>query len=130
MIEQTAFEITTWDYKAFSRPVEETESILNEVSLDVMKKRNSQKKGIAVRFTSHFTFENEKILEFSGEHSYVIDFEDVIDENELIKMIRNSYQMFKEKFDFKKLSTTLQNRSLQSLNENDINMDGILPMLM
>ena len=130
MIEQTAFELTTWDYKEFSRPIKETEDILNEVTFDVQKKRNSQKKGIGVRFTSHFTFENERILAFSGEHSYVIDFEDVIDENEIMKMIRNSYQMFKEKFDFKKLSTTLQNRSLKSLNESEINVNAIIPMLL
>lgn len=130
MIEQTAFEITTWNYKGFSRPIEETEAIPSEVALEVQKKRNSQKKGIAVRFTAQFTFENEVILEFSGEHSYVIDFEDVIDEHELIKMLRNSYQMFKEKFDFKKLTTILLSRSLKPLNESEINLEGIIPMLM
>ena len=129
MIEQTALEITTWDYKGFSRPIEETEYIPSEVSLEVMKKRNSQKKGIALRFTTKFTLEKEIILECSGEHSYVIDFEDVIDENELINMIRYSYQNFKEKFDFRKVSTILQNRSLQSLDESEINLDGIIPML-
>lgn len=130
MIEQTAFEITTWNYKGFSRPIEESESVPSKVELEVQKKRNSQKKGLAVRFTAQFTFEDELILEFSGEHSYVIDFEDVIDEHELIKMLRNSYQMFKEKFDFKKLTTILVNRSLQPLNESEINLAGIIPMLM
>ena len=81
MIEQTALEVIKWDYQEFSIPNEDMEHIKSLVSLDVQKKRNSQKKGIAVRFTCQFVYENNVILEYSGEHSYVIDFKDVIDEN-------------------------------------------------
>lgn len=130
MIEQTALEITKWDYQEISVPGVGLEQIISLVSFDVQRKRNSLKKGIAVRFTCHFTFDNKIILECSGEHSYVVDFEDVINKNELIKMIRNSYELFKEKYDFKKLNTILHSQSLQPLNESNINLDAILVMLM
>ena len=130
MIEQTAMEVVKWDYQESPISNDDMPLITSAVTLDVQKKRNAQKKGIALRFTCQFMLEKEMILEFSGEHSYVIDFEEMIDKNELTKMIRNSYQMFKEKFDFKKLNTSLKNHSLQPLNESDINLDGIIPMLM
>tara|TARA_R110002050_G_scaffold141251_1_gene266280 strand:- start:34687 stop:35079 length:393 start_codon:yes stop_codon:yes gene_type:complete len=129
MIEQTALETTIWNYTPYPSPIEETQLIPNVISLEVQKKRNSQKKGIALRFTTKFTYEDHLILEFSGEHSYVIDFNEDIDRAELRKMIRNSYQMFKDAFDFKKLNTTLNQRELQQFKDSEVNMDGILPML-
>ena len=129
MIEQTDLEVIEWHYHEFSRPIELEEHIPNSISLDVQKKRTTQKKGIACRFSSRFIFENMTILEYTGEDSYVIDLEDVIDKNELLKMIRNSFEKYKEKFDFRKLSTILHNRSLSPLNESMINLDVILPLL-
>ena len=129
MIEQTDLEVIEWHYHEFSRPIELEEHIPNSISLDVQKKRTTQKKGIACRFSSRFIFENMTILEYTGEDSYVIDLEDVIDKNELLRMIRNSFEKYKEKFDFRKLSTILHNRSLSPLNESMINLDVILPLL-
>ncbi|MEO6228597.1 MAG: hypothetical protein ABJB11_16460 [Ferruginibacter sp.] len=129
MIEQTALEVTRWHYHDCSRPIGEEEHIASTTSLDVQRKRTSQKKGIACRFTSRFTFEGHTILDYIGEDSYVIDLEEVIDKNELLKMIRNSFEKYKEKFEFRKLSTILQNRSLKPLNESMINVDLILPLL-
>ena len=94
-----------------------------------MKKRAPTKKGIACKFTCRFFSEGETILEYVGEDSYVIDFEEVIDKNELLKMIRNSYSKFKEKFDLRKMGTALQNRSLKALDETSIDIDAILPLL-
>jgi hypothetical protein len=64
-----------------------------------------------------------------GEDSYVIDFDEVIDEHELLTMIRNSFSKFKDKFDFRKLATVLQNSSLNPLDESMINIAAILPLL-
>src|ERR1700712_1595051 len=98
MIEQTELIVSEWHYHHPSSAVG-MEKISQTISLDVMKKTASTKKGIACRFTCRFSIEDETILEYVGEDSYVIDLEDMVDKNELLTMIRNSYSKFKEKFD-------------------------------
>jgi hypothetical protein len=44
-------------------------------------------------------------------------------------MIRNSYAKFKEKFDLRKLGTVLHDKSLTLLDESNIDLDAILPLL-
>jgi hypothetical protein len=94
-----------------------------------MRKRAPTKKGIACQLTATFIYENKTILEFIGEDSYVIDFEDAVDKSELLNMIRNSFTKFEEKFNFRKLGTVLFNRSLQPLNENMLDLEPIIPLL-
>lgn len=94
-----------------------------------MKKRTATKKGIACRFTCKFIFEKETILEYVAEDSYVIDLADKIDKDELQTMIRNSYTKFKEKFDFRKLGTVLQDRSLVPFNEKMYDLEPVLLLL-
>ena len=129
MIEQTELVVTEWHYHEPVITSKKEEKISQLISLDVMKKRAPTKKGIACKFTCRFFSEGETILEYVGEDSYVIDFEEVIDKNELLKMIRNSYSKFKEKFDLRKMGTALQNRSLKALDETSIDIDAILPLL-
>ena len=129
MIEQTELVVTKWHYYEPVIIAGKEEKISQIISLDVMKKRAPTKKGIACKFTCKFFTEADTILEYIGEDSYVIDFEEVIDRNELLKMIRNSYSKFKEKFDLRKMGTALQNRSLKALDENSIDVDAILPLL-
>ena len=129
MIEQTELVVTEWHYHPPVNTGETGAKISQFTTLDVMKKRAATKKGIACRFSSRFVFENETILEFVGEDSYVIDFENIIDKKELLIMIRNSYSKFKEKFDFRKLGTILQNITLGPLDESKIDLDAILPLL-
>jgi hypothetical protein len=129
MIEQTALIVSTWHYHPPAKIIGENEHIANYTSLEVQKKRAATKKGIACRFSCRFSYENETILEYTGEDSYVIDFEDRIDKNELLRMIRNSFSKFKETFELRKSGTVLQFRSLQTLNESMIDIDAILPLL-
>jgi len=129
MIEQTELVVTEWNYHPHVNLNETEDKILSFTSLDVMKKRASTKKGIACRFTCHFVIEKETILVYVGEDSYVIDFADVIDKNELLTMIRNSFSKFKEKFDLRKSGTILQDRTLAPLDESGIDLDAILPLL-
>ena len=129
MIEQTELIVTRWHYQPPVNSMASQEKISNFTSLDVMKKRAGTKKGIACRFSCRFVIENETILEYVAEDSYVIDMGDVIDKNELLKMIRNSYSKLKEKFDFRKSGTVLQNESLRALDETGIEFDAILPLL-
>ncbi len=129
MIEQTALIVTEWHYYPPERVIDEKEFIDELTSLDVQKKRAPTKKGIALRFSCRLRFENKIILNYVGEDSYVIDFDEVIDENELLIMIRNSFSKFREKFDVRKLNTVLQNRSLRPLDESMINIEAILPLL-
>ncbi|MEO7315794.1 MAG: hypothetical protein ABIW47_11440 [Ginsengibacter sp.] len=129
MIEQTEFIVTEWHYYPPERVIDEKDFIEELTSLDVQKKRASTKKGIAFRFSCRFTFGNKIILNYVGEDSYVIDFDEVIDEHELLTMIRNSFSKFKDKFDLRKLATVLQNRSLRPLDESMINIVAILPLL-
>lgn len=129
MIEQTEMVVTTWHYHPPVLPITEASSIKSFTDFDVMRKRVSTKKGIACRFSCKFTVDDQFVLEYVGENSYVIDLEEVIDKNELLKMIRNAYTKFNEKFDFRKLGTVLADKSLSPLNESVIEIDTILAML-
>ncbi len=129
MIEQTEMVVTKWEYTQPSRELLENEKILSAIEFDVMRKRNSEKKGIACRFTCTYTAGPQTILTFVGEDSYVIDLQDVVDKEELMRMVHNSYSKFSEKFEFKRLGTILSNHSLMPLNEKLIDTDTILPLL-
>ena len=130
MIEQTELIVTEWNYYPPATFDEATDKILSFTSLDVMKKRAPTKKGIACRFICYFVIGQEKILDYVGEDSYVIDLPDVIDKHELIRMIRNSFSKFQDKFDLRKMGTILQERTLAPLEESNINFDAILPLLL
>jgi len=130
MIEQTELVITKWQYHPPATSIEDgPEKLFSSVSFDVMKKSAPTKKGIACRFTVRFEFENVSILEYVGEDSYVIDLQDIIDKNELQRMIRNSYSKFKEKFEFKKLGTVLRDKSLMAFDETKYDLDPVLVLL-
>lgn len=129
MIEQTEMEVTNWHYHPPTKPVTEESKIKSVTNFDVMKKRAPTKKGIACRFSCVFKIDGEFVLEYVGENSYVIDFEEVIDKTELLKMIRNTFAKYNEKFDFRKLGTVLSSTTLSPLNEYSIDIDAILPLL-
>ena len=130
MIEQTELIVSKWLYQPPVNLVEEEgKKLTSTISLDVMKKRTASKKGIACRFTIEFVFDKELVLEYSGEDSYVIDLDDVIDKGELQTMIRNSYSKFKEKFDLRKLGTVLRDKTLLSFDESRYDLDPVLLLL-
>ena len=130
MIEQTELIINTWLYQPPVNSIDADETKLSGlVILDVMKKRAATKKGIVCRFTCTFDYENEPLLKYVAEDSYVIDLADVIDKNELQTMIRNSYSKFKEKFDFRKMGTILHNIPLQHFDETRYDLEPILQLL-
>ena len=130
MIEQTELVITKWQYHPPETSIEENpEKLFSTISFEVMKKRAATKKGIACRFTVRFEFGNKPLLEYVGEDSYVIDLEDIIDKNELQRMIRNSYSKFNEKFEFKKFGTVLRDKSLLPFDESKYDLDPVLALL-
>lgn len=130
MIEQTELIVSKWLYQPPVNSIDEdAEKLTSYITLDVMKKRATTKKGIACRFTVEFVFEKETILEYTAEDSYVIDLQDVIDKNELQTMIRNTYSKFKEKFDLRKLGTVLRNKSLLPFDETKYDLDPVLLLL-
>src|ERR1051325_2279396 len=130
MIEQTELVVSKWLYQPPVTSIEDAgEKLTSNITLDVMKKGTATKKGIACRFTIEFFFEKETILEYSGEDSYVIDLQDVIDKNELCTMLRNSYSKFKEKFELRKLSTVLRDKSLLPFDESKYDLDPVLLLL-
>jgi len=128
MIEQTELVITKW-YFHLPNISNNPEQLNNITTIDVMQKRNAIKKGIACRLNCQFTNSDGPVLDYVAEHSYVIDFDDIIDRNELLKMFRNSFSNFEEKFQFRKLGTILNNEKLRPLDETLIDLDAILPML-
>ena len=128
MIEQTELVVSEWQYHPPAILSDVADKLLSFTSLDVMKKRASTKKGIACRFTCHFVIGNETVLVYIGEDSYVIDIADLIDKNELLTMIRNSFFKFKDKFDLRKFGTILQDRTLAPLDESAIDLEAILPL--
>jgi hypothetical protein len=129
MIEQTEMIITDWHYHAPIQSGDEKATITSHTTLDVMKKRAADKKGIACRFTCHFKVASETILTYVAEDSYVIDLADVVDIQELQKMIRNSFSKFSDKFNFRKLGTVLQETYLSPLDISKVDVDAILPLL-
>lgn len=129
MIEQTPMVISSWEYKEPNRPIEHDDLVENYISIEVMKKRASTKKGIAFRFRTTFVFDNETILDYTGEDSYVIDFEDIVDKAEVVNMLRNTYAKFVDKYEFRRLGTALYNRPIRSLDESTVDLDAIVALL-
>ena len=129
MIEQTELIITKWQYQPPLNDIEDLEKLTSYITLDVMRKRTATKKGIACRFTCEYVFEQQTVLEYVAEHSYVIDLADKVDREELQTMIKNTYSKFKEKFDFKKLGTVLQNTSLIPFNEKTYDLEPVLLLI-
>jgi hypothetical protein len=128
MIEQTELIVSKW-YFHLPNIGNNIAHLSNTTTMDVMQKRNAIKKGIACRLNCRFVNGEEPVLDYVAEHSYVIDFDDIIDKNELLKMFRNSFSNFEEKFEFRKLGTILQNEKLRPLDETVIDLDTILPLL-
>jgi len=129
MIEQTDLIVSKWNYQPPLNSIGNGEKLSSSISLDVMKKRTATKKGIACRFTCEFVFEQQTILQYVASDSYVIDLPDLIDKAELQTMIRNSYNKFKEKFDFRKLGTVLQDKTLVAFDEKMYDLDPVLALL-
>ncbi len=129
MIEQTELVVKEWIYISPSTIIENDKLITSTINLDIMKKSAVTKKGFACRFTCKFLHQEETILLYVAEDSYVIDIFDKVDRNEILKMIRNSYSKFNEKFEFRKLGTVLQNNVLNPLDEFNINIDAIVPLI-
>ena len=129
MIEQTDLIVKEWIYIPPADPSASGDKITSDITLEVMKKSASNKKGLACRFTCKFLSGKDTILLCVGEDSYVIDLADSVDRYEVIKMIRNSYSKFNEKFDLRKLGTILQDKRLPPLDEGSINIDAIVPLL-
>ena len=128
MIEQTEMVVSKWHFHPQEKDVE-IEFVSNFTTLEVMKKTAPTKKGLACKLSCRFLNRSEPLLDYVGEHSYVIDLEEVVDITELRKMIKNSFSNFTEKFEFRKLGTVVQNCSLFPLDEKSLNLDAILPLL-
>lgn len=128
MIEQTEMNVTRW-YFYLPNISNDLQHLTNTTTIEIMRKRNAEKKGIACRLTCRFVSGEAPILDYVAEHSYVIDFDEIIDKNELLKMFRNSFANFEEKFEFRKLGTILQNEKLRPLDETVIDLETVLPLL-
>lgn len=128
MIEQTEMIVTKWHFH-LSNISTNLAQLTNKTTMDVMQKRNAIKKGIACRLNCQFKNGDEPILDYTAEHSYVIDFDDVVDKQELLRMFRNSFSDFEEKFDFRKLGTVLQHEKLRPMDETAIDLETVLPLL-
>jgi hypothetical protein len=128
MIEQTEMIVTAWNFH-LSNISNNLQQLTNTTTMYIMQKRNAIKKGIACRLSCRFVHGEEPILDYVAEHSYVIDFDEIIDKNELLKMLRNSFAGFEEKFEFRKLGTILQNEKLRPIDETMIDLDSIIPLL-
>ena len=92
-------------------------------------KKNAIKKDIACRLHCRFKNGDDPIPDYTDEHSYVIDFDDVVDKQELQRMFRNSFSDFEEKFDFRKPGTVLQHEKLRPMDETVIDLETVLPLL-
>ena len=128
MIEQTEMIVTKWNLNLL-KTGNSFDHLTNTTTMDIMQKRNAIKKGIACRLNCRFANGEEPVLDYVAEHSYVIDFDEIIDKNELMKMLRNSFANFEEKFEFRKLGTILQNEKLRPMDETVIDLNSIIPLL-
>jgi hypothetical protein len=128
MIEQTELIITKW-HSHLTNISNNPGQLNNITTMEVMQKRNAIKKGLACRLSCRFANSEGPVLDYVAEHSYVIDFDEIIDRNELLKMFRNSFSNFEEKFEFRKLGTIVNNEKLRQMDETLIDVDAILPLL-
>jgi hypothetical protein len=128
MIEQTELVINEWTYIP-PGTTDSLEEINSELSLEVMRKSASTKKGLACKFTCRYFAGTKIILIYVAQDSYVIDLEDKIDAAEVHRMIRNAYSKFKEKFDLRKLGTVLQHASMHPFDETKMDIHEILHFL-
>jgi hypothetical protein len=128
MIEQTELVVNKWNYVPPNIPLNDG-ALTSYITLDVMKKRTAEKKGLACRFTCEFVFDKKTLLEYVAGDTYVIDLPDVIDKAELQTMVRNSYNKFKEKFDLRKLGTVLEGKTLTGFDENIYDLEPVLLLL-
>jgi hypothetical protein len=128
MIEQTDLVLDEWIYIP-PPTLDSIDKITSDLTLEVMKKMASSKKGLACRFTCRFVNGKDPILLYIAQDSYVIDLEDKIDATEIRRMIANSYSKFKEKYEFKKLGTVLHNIPLNAFDENNLDISEILSLL-
>jgi hypothetical protein len=128
MIEQTELVINEWTYIP-PEPTHSVEEINSELSLEVMRKSASTKKGLACKFTCRYYAGEKTILIYVAQDSYVIDLDDTIDAVEVHRMIKNSYSKFKEKFDLRKLGTILQKASMHPFDETKMDISEILHFL-
>jgi len=128
MIEQTDLVVNEWIYMP-PVAINSIDKISSEITLEVMKKTAPSKKGLACKFTCRFVNGTETILLYVAQDSYVIDLEDKIDANEIRIMIKNSYSKFKEKYEFRRLGTTLHNTPLISFDETNLDLSQILSLL-
>ena len=78
MTEQTEMMVTEWQLHSAADTVD-MKGITNYTTLEVMKKRAATKKGIACKLRCRFMNGEEPVLDYTAEHSYVIDLEDTID---------------------------------------------------
>ena len=129
MIEQTPLILTEWKYNAPEKGIDGDKKIITETTLEVMKKTAATKKGLAFRFSCQIAVGYEKVLDYVGEDSYVIDLEDEIDKKELETMIRNSFSKFNEAFEQRKQSTILNHTLLTPVDETRIAYDSILDLI-
>ena len=128
MIEQTDLVVDEWIYIP-PATLDAVDNITSDLTFEVMKKTAPSKKGLACRFTCRFVNGKDPVLLYIAQDSYVIDLEDKIDATEIRKMIGNSYSKFKEKYEFRKLGTVLQNISLNAFDVNSLDIREILSLL-
>src|SRR5688572_29509235 len=128
MIEQTDLVVDEWIYIP-PPALDSTDNITSDLTFEVMKKMAPTKKGLACRFTCRFVNGKDPILLYVGQDSYVIDLEDKISATEIRSMIGNSYSKFKEKYEFRKLGTVLQNIPLSAFDENSLDISEIISLL-
>lgn len=129
MIEQTPIEVTIWTYIPPPNGVLLEEQLNSHIEMQVMKKRNEAKKGLAIRFICKFKTGQDPLLEYIAGDSYLMDFDDQVDRSELMTMVHNSYQKFCTAFDLRKGTTVLGNKSLLPFNDHDYDWEPVLDLL-
>lgn len=129
MIEQTPIEVTTWTYIPPPNDVLLEEQLNSHIEMQVMKKRNEAKKGLAIRFICKFRTGETPLLDYVAGDSYLMDFDDVVDMSELMTMVHNSYQKFCQAFDLRKGTTVLGGKSLMPFNDRDYDWAPVLDLL-
>ena len=129
MIEQTPLVVVDWIYLIPGDISKEKDVVANTTSFEVMKKRKDDKKGLACRFSTLVTVNDKIYLNYIAEDSYVIDMADIINKQELVTMISNSYSKFEAEFNKRKFTTAFISYTLGPFYVEKVDFDAILPLL-
>lgn len=128
MISSTPLHVIHWDYTPLSRTMM-LEDSYSMTPLKAIGKSNTDKKSIGFRFHHRRFKDNIVMFSYIGEVTYIIDKEDIINSEEMIKMFMSAYYKYRDYFEKRASGTPLQLSPLKLWDESKIDPISLIEIL-